>query len=150
MRNHLLSLSTVVPSLPLKNFVDFACSPSVCPPYLQLCAILQSYFWVVGQTCGTSLYVGKTFFPLNHQHFAHSTFFWSQDWEVSVCFQTETPRWQCVVMHGIYFTGLTSFLTFFPLLSSANANDAWIEIPLCLTRGDNSKSKEGIGTAEHI
>lgn len=27
------------------------------------------------------------------------------------------PRWQCVVMHGIYFTGLTFFLTPFFLPS---------------------------------
>lgn len=53
-------------------------------------------------------------------------------------------------MHGIYFTGLTLFLTIFSLLSSANANDAWIEIPLSLYRGGNSKIKKEIETAELI
>lgn len=150
MWSHTLFLSTAASSLPLRNFVNSACFPSVCPSYLQLCAILQFYFEVVGQTSRSLYYAGKTFFPFKFPVFPHSAFFRSLNWEVSVCSQTETPYWQGVVMHGIYFTGLTLFLTFFPLLSSANANDAWIEIPLSLSRGGNSKIKEEIGTAEHI
>lgn len=84
----------------------------------------------------------KHFPPSNCWYFAHSAFFRSLNWEVSVCSQTEAPHQQCVVMHGIYFTGLTLFLTFFPLFSSANANDAWIEIPLSLSRGVILKSRK--------
>lgn len=61
--NHTVFRSTAVSSLPLKSFVNSACFPPVCPSYLQLCAILQSYFEVVEQTSGTLYYVGKTFFP---------------------------------------------------------------------------------------
>lgn len=148
MWNHTVFLSTAVSSLPLKNFVNSACFPPVCPSYPQLCALLQSYFEVVGHTSGTLHYIGKKHFELpvfcTYRRLLISglrSFSLFPNWDPSLAMC-------CNAWNLFYWPDL--ILDLFSLLSSANANDAWIEIPLSLNRGDNSKIKEGIGTAEHI